>query len=122
MMKKECMKIIDVADKIATIVASRDIAHTLSKLILAVRASEVSLDFKNVEFISRSAAHELLLLQDELAKWVPQAIALSFINTNKHVVDMLKVVASSRISPKKPPSDLHIKTISLDSLRSLASI
>lgn len=121
-MKTERTKIIDVAAKLAAILASRDITRSLKKLILAARTPEVSLDFKNVEFISRSAAHELLLLQDELAKWPPQAIALSFINTNKDVAAMFQVVASSRISPKKRPSDLHIKTISFDALRSLASI
>jgi len=121
-MRKERTNTITVADKLATIVASRDITHTLKKLILAARAPKVSLDLKNVEFISRSAAHELLLLQDELSRRVSQAIVLSFINTNEHVAAMLKIVASSRISPKKRPSDLHIKTISFDSLRSLASI
>jgi anti-anti-sigma regulatory factor len=121
-MKKVRIKLINVADKLATVVASRDITRTLEKLILDARESEVSLDFKNVDFISRSAAHELLMLQEELARRVCQAIQLSFVNTNKHVATMLKVVAASRTSPKKPPSDLHIKTISFDSLRSLASI
>lgn len=121
-MRKKSIKVINVAHKLAIIVASRDITHNLKQLVLAARLPKVSLDFQDVEFVSRSAAHELLVLREELSKKSPHAVELSFINTDEHVANMLKIVDSSRISPKKRPSNLHIKKISFDSLRSLASI
>ena len=59
--------VIDVSTTLAPIVGSRDIAHSLRSLILKARSKSVDLDFKNVEFLSRSAAHELLTLKDELS-------------------------------------------------------
>ncbi len=49
---------IDVEKEIAPIVGSRDVVKTLEKRMNV--AKRIVLDFKNVEFVSRSAAHVLL--------------------------------------------------------------
>lgn len=92
--------VIDVSTTLAPIVGSRDIAHSLRSLILKARSKSVDLDFKNVEFLSRSAAHELLTLKDELSHSFLRKKIVNFINTRDNVSKMLKIVASSRAVPK----------------------
>lgn len=52
------MRVVNVAKMIAPIVGSRDFVNSL--LMKIDKKDKVVLDFKNVEFLSRSAAHELL--------------------------------------------------------------
>ena len=101
--------VINVASVLARIVASRDTAHSLKSLILKARSKSVDLDFKDVEFLSRSAAHELLTLKDDLSHSFLRKKIVSFINTRDNVSEMLKVVASSRAVPKAAVKEYHIE-------------
>jgi len=51
---------------IAPIISSRDVIDALEKDIIKTKAKSVDLDFTDVKFISRSAAHSLLLLKERL--------------------------------------------------------
>jgi len=70
------------------------------------------LDFVDVKFISRSAAHSLLLLKERLQAKKD----ISFINTNEDVTNMLCVMAANRAVPKKQKPDFNPQIIDINSL------
>jgi anti-anti-sigma regulatory factor len=49
------------------IISSRIIIDDIEKIIQKSPVTEVTIDFDKIEFISRSAAHQLLLMKDKLA-------------------------------------------------------
>jgi len=105
-------KIINVAKILAPIVSSRDLTGNFKDMILESTAKTVSLDFAEVEFVSRSAAHEFLTIKDELIK----KKEVIFINTNKSVTEMFRVVAANRAVPKKNKVEFKAKNIDINSL------
>ena len=56
---------IKIKDTIASTINSRDIVAKISKIIKKVPAKTIVLDFSNVDFVSRSATHELLKLKNQ---------------------------------------------------------
>lgn len=111
-MKQKSTKI-NIAGKIASVLSSRDIVRDLDKLIKKAKSKLVELDFKKVDFVSRSAAHELLLLKERFAQ---QSKSISFINTNQEVTKMLRVVAANRALPPKKPTDFKAPVVNIKSL------
>lgn len=101
--------IIDVSVVIATMIGSRDVVHTLKEVILRTRSRSVDLDLKNVEFLSRSAAHELLTLKDDLSYSLLRKKLVSFINARDNVSEMLRIVAASRAMPKLKHKECRIE-------------
>jgi hypothetical protein len=79
----------------------------------------IDLDFNNVEFVSRSAAHELLLLRDSLNSRFFMRKEINFVNANNDVTNMLRIVAANRVAPK-PKEELHIQKTDIDHLSQLA--
>jgi len=62
------------------------------------KESNLSIDFRNVEFISRAAAHELLLQCESLQK---KGVFISFRNLNDSLNKMIDIVSSSRKKGEK---------------------
>lgn len=112
-MEKELNTTIQIARVLAPIVGSRDVVDLLKAPVLNSSTKSVVLSFKNVEFISRSAAHELLLIKDELRLKNKE---LSFIDTNKDVSEMLRVVAANRALPKTEKPQFKAEKIDINSL------
>ena len=77
--------IIDVAKVVAPVIGSRDVVKHLEQNMDV--AEHIILDFENVEFISRSAAHSLLSYK----KRHPNK-TIKFINMNLSVSKMLEIV------------------------------
>lgn len=113
-MKRVINKNINVANVVAPILGSRDIIGDLKKMIIKTRAKRVDLNFKKVQFISRSAAHELLKIKEELFYKYKKEIR--FINAEESVEQMLRVVASSRAIPQREIPKLEMEVISICSL------
>jgi len=92
-------EVIKIARKISNIISSRDVLSILRNEIKKSAANVVILDFADVQFISRSAAHELIELQQMLAEEIRfREIVLS--NTSPDVSAMLRTVAANRVLPK----------------------
>lgn len=106
---------IDVERLLAAVVGSRDIADRLEDAIKAAHTKAVDLDFQKVEFVSRSAAHELLLIQESFRNKLMSKKEISFVNANKAVTEMFRVIASNRAMPKAPAS-FHPHRVSIQSL------
>jgi len=103
-MKSEAKTTIKIAENIASIISSRDIADILENAISKHKSKKLDLDFSNVEFISRSAAHALLSMKEDLQRRVIKKKEISFINTNEEVEKMFRIIAANRALPKPKPS------------------
>jgi len=101
--------IINLGEAIASSISSRDIISSkIKKLILSADTEIVYLSFKEVDFVSRSAAHEFLLLKDNLLN---NKIHVYFSYLNKSVKQMFEVVERSR---KKKTKIIKFKAEHLD--------
>lgn len=114
--KDQDSTIVNVAELLATILSSRDVANVLETEIKKTGSKSVVLDFDNVKFISRSAAHSLLLLKDKLKNKFLDKKDVSFINANKDVLEMLRIVAANRAYPKNEKPDFNPEKIDINSL------
>jgi len=106
---------INVASVVAPVLSSRDVISALKTDIAKIPTQEIELDFTAVEFVSRSAAHELLRLKEWFATQ-DQKKTIEFTNANEEVAKMLRTVASNRAIPKTPENAENIKTVSINDL------
>lgn len=113
-MKKDLATVIEIARVLAPVVSSRDVVDLLKIQILESETRAVILDFKNVEFVSRSAAHELLVIKETAHQ---KNIEVSFENANKDVSEMLRIVAANRALPKAEKPRFEPEKTDIDSLR-----
>ncbi|MEX0934966.1 MAG: hypothetical protein WDZ70_01415 [Candidatus Paceibacterota bacterium] len=72
--------------------------------------NEIHIDFSDIEFVSRSAAHEFFLLKEELKPHKN----VEFINTNDDVSEMFKAVAASRALPRKLNGKIQVERVSAE--------
>src|SRR3989344_7261551 len=111
---------INIATRVAPVLASRDVITALKSEIEKLATQQVQLDFAQVEFVSRSAAHELLRLKESLAAQDNKK-TVEFINANDEVANMLRTVASNRAIPKVAEDTSSIKTVSISDIEAPAS-
>lgn len=104
---------INIAENFAPILGSRDVVRDLDRVIRKTKKNLVNLDFAKVDFVSRSAAHELVLLKE---KWARRLKGISFINTNRDVANMLRLVAASRVLPLRKSIKFEPEVVSIKSL------
>lgn len=109
---------IKVSHLFTPILGSRDIINKLGQFVINAPTERVDLDFQKLQFISRSAAHELLKLKEELFYRKRNKKEVAFINTNEDVAQMLKIVAANRALPKREIHELKIESINIASLTS----
>lgn len=88
---------IKLAQDIAQIISSRDVVLQVKQQIVTSQAEQVVLDFSKVEFISRSAAHEFILLSESLV----DQHSVTFVDMNESVRTMLQTVRDHRVAPQK---------------------
>lgn len=98
---------IDTAKAIAPILSSRDVMANLEQIIIKTSSEKVDLDFKNVKFISRSAAYELLKLKERV--FYKNKKQIRFVNLNQNVSQMLKIVAAQLAVEEKKIPEVKIK-------------
>lgn len=115
MLKKTSKNTINIARTIAPVVSSRDLIMNLQKEISQCPEHEIELDFLEVEFISRSAAHALLTLKEDLHRQSNKK-EISFINTNDEVAKMLRIVAANRALPRKKKPEFQAETVNIKTL------
>ena len=110
-MKKQTKKI-KVADLISKTINSRDVVNLLEEEIKKQEISFIKLDFEGVEFISRSAAHALLMVIDRLES---RGFSIELVNRGEDLFKMMKVVSKKNkttISRK----NIEYKKVDLESL------
>jgi len=114
--KNQNSTIVNVAELLAAIISSRDVAEVLETEIKKADTESVVLNFANVKFISRSAAHSLLLLKDKLKNKFLYKKDVSFINADNDVLEMLRIVAANRAYPKNEKPEFNPEKIDINSL------
>lgn len=107
---------LDVAAIAAPTVGSRDVADAVRSKISHSRANVIELDFRDVDFISRSAAHALLVLKEDLERKFLSKKIVVFINTNPSVSEMFRIVAANRAVPLRKKMNFMAKETDIDSL------
>jgi len=115
-MKTDSKNTINIATEIATVIGSRDLIDNLKKVVKKVNAKRVYLDFSEVEFVSRSAAHALLLMKEDLKRNLFGKKEVVFINANSDVEKMLRIVAANLALPKRSKVDFKAERININSL------
>lgn len=115
-MSQKIKSTINVAKFIAPIVSSRDIVERLKYAIKKANTELVDLDFREVEFISRSAAHELLLIKEDFKQNRFCRKNISFVNTNNNIKEMLRIVAANRALPKYRKPEFKAERVNVESL------
>ena len=114
-MSKIDKKTINIATIIAPVIHSRDAIELVRDAVENTDAESVNLDFTDVEFVSRSAAHALLVLKENLKQTKNKDLV--FTNSNKDVNEMLRVVAANRAVPRHPMISLpHIERTKIKTL------
>ena len=111
-MSKNKKKSLNIAKIIAPIISSRDVLGMLKSAILKADAKSVDLNFKDVKFISRSAAHELLTIKDSVTK----RVKIDFINTSDDVKEMLRTVAANRAVPAYKKINIKFRQMDIETL------
>ena len=91
------------------ILSSRDLVRDYQKKITSIEDNTVILDFSDVEFISRSAAHEFLKLKEEYK--IKDNKYLTFKNTSEDVSKMFEIVAQSMAIKKEPVSNIKLENV-----------
>jgi anti-anti-sigma regulatory factor len=104
-----------IAQITAPILSSRDIVDVIRKAVEKADTQSVKLDFTEVEFISRSAAHELLVMKEDYLRKAFKK-ELVFENTNESVTEMLRIVAANRAKPKTEEPIFNPREVSIDCL------
>lgn len=107
------VKTIYLEKEISSIISSREVFSIIEKLIKESNSQSINLDFFNVDFISRSAAHELILLKE---KFRSEKVSISFINTNKDVEEMIRIIASNRALPKSQEKEFNPQVVKITEL------
>lgn len=116
-MNKDAKSTIKVSEILAAIVGSRDLTdNALKDAIAKTSTALVDLDFSNVEFISRSAAHELLSLKEDLSRKRFGRKEINFINASRDVMEMFRVVAANRALPRSAKPEFHAEMADIESL------
>jgi hypothetical protein len=113
---KSKISTINVAQKLAKTISSRDVLLELVKFIKVAKEKKVSLDFAQVEFISRSAAHELLMIRADFERKRLFKKQIEFINLNDDVKNMIRTVAANLASPRGTKPTVKAETIDIYSL------
>ncbi len=115
-MAKQDKITINVAKTLAPIVGSRDLMPVLAEAVNKTDAQSVDLDFSEVEFVSRSAAHALLLMKEDLQrKWVNKKY-IAFVNASENVQEMFRVVAANRAVPRNNEINIQIEKTDINAL------
>ncbi|MEK7167483.1 MAG: STAS domain-containing protein [Patescibacteria group bacterium] len=116
MIRKSTNTTINIAYRIAPIISSRDVVDNLENDISKLKTEMVCLDFAEVDFISRSAAHEFLSLKEKLKRRLLKKKEVVFINTNDDVKKMLRIVAANGAVPERSKPMFEAKAVSISSL------
>jgi anti-anti-sigma regulatory factor len=95
------MSKIELKSAIAPTLSSRDIVDVVEKLVDQNDQRRVVIDFSGVTFVSRSAADELLKLQDKYNTFLNRN-KLTFENVPSDVEQILTLVEKQQRSTKRP--------------------
>lgn len=118
---KKINNTISIIQKIAKIVSSRDLVKNLEREISKNPYDVVQLDFTNVEFISRSAAHELIILQERMRTKRFKKKEVQFINVSNDLKKMLRIIAANKALPEKSKPKVHLEKTDIQSLMKITS-
>jgi hypothetical protein len=114
--KKE---VVPLRDLMSPTICTRDIVQFLFRNLDKKPCNEIELDFDGIEFISRSASHELLCLKERAEHGIFGLFfkkSIHLVNVNSNVAQLLNVVAANRVIPKVTKETSQIQHVDVDDL------
>lgn len=96
------MKTINISTLLSSEIHSRNQAKMILEQINTINDKKIQLNFKNVNFISRSFADELCEVISIVSKDNKE---VTFINRNSEITNILTIITKSRTLTKKNNSD-----------------
>ncbi|MEM3413351.1 MAG: hypothetical protein QXE27_05335 [Thermoplasmata archaeon] len=97
---------IDLGKLIAPLISTRQAAKIVEEKAIESGSSEILIDFKNVDFISRSFACALLKMKKNLEM---RKFTIKFLNMNNDVEQMIRIAEEHIANPPKKESVSIIK-------------
>ena len=92
------------------IISSRELVKEFSKKFSKLaKSKEIIIDFSNIEFISRSAAHEIL-------KTKKTHNNMQFANMSTEVAEMIRIVAANTAYPRENTNNFKPQKTTLSSV------
>ena len=107
---------LNIAKLLAPTVGSREAVRDLEKIIQKEKVQRVDLDFREVEFVSRSAVHEFLILKETLARKILHQKMIAFVHLNQEGKEMFRVIAANRAVPQLMKPEFTVKSVNIDHL------
>lgn len=98
-MRPTTQKNISVSDSLSAFINTREIVRSKLQSLQLKSLDEIVLDFSGVEFVSRSAMHEIL------ATFRDSGVKVATINETPEVRNMMTAVSNSMRNPVKRTSD-----------------
>ena len=115
--KQDNKTILKMANLFAPIMGSRDITiSVVEEAIKKTNTALVVLDFSDIKFISRSVAHALLFIRNNLKRRLFRKKEISFINVNDDVGKMFSIVENNQTYSSQKKPNFNPQKISIDSL------
>lgn len=105
---------LDMADKLAPSISTRVAIQSLRNELVASPFTRIVLDFKKVESISRSAAHEIVIMVFDLTNLFQKETTIE--NTTASVAVVFSAVTNQSIQSKTKERQISGKTIDFEKL------
>lgn len=100
---------IDLSKDLAQVVSSRDLVVDLESKLAKLPNKKINLDFTNIIFVSRSAAHELILMQERLSEKFLKRKLVNFVNMNEDIKNLINHIAKA--NPEREVFRFNVKKV-----------
>lgn len=105
---------LNLAEKLAPSISTRVAVQSLRNELVASPFTRIVLDFKKVESISRSAAHEIVMMVSDLTNLFQKKITIE--NTTASVAVVFSAVTNQSTQSKPKERQISGKTIDYEKL------
>lgn len=111
------VKTINLIEYLPSSISSREIVKDfLEKMIKKINNETIYLNFSKIEFISRSAAHELLKMKERIENNDETPKEVIFTEMDENVASMIRVVAANKAynpaeKPEFKPKEINIREL-----------
>lgn len=108
---------IDLAEALAPTISTRVAIQAFKNRLREVPSFRIELDFANVESISRSAAHELVVTRFDLTNVDHKTV--DFTHMNSVVTDVFSTVTDNAINTKQKDRQISDKRVAFEAFNSI---
>jgi len=105
---------LNMSKKLAPSISTRVAIHILMNELASQNKTDIILDFSNISSISRSAAHEMILMRSDLVNKFRKQV--EFRNMNQVIQDIIRAVTDNAINTKPKERLISTHQVSFEKL------